>query len=93
MKAKITPSPVFPPMSDQDALLRWLGGFDGVKRVFVVHGEKQAAHEFAHEITDRLGLKTIVPRLDEVFELTPNTVERLGVVGFSEAQIDPDFAG
>ena len=54
-------------------------------RVFVVHGEKQAAHEFARDY-GRLGLKTIVPRLDEVFELTPNTVERLGVVGFSEAR-------
>jgi len=93
VKAKIHTITGFSAHGDQDALLRWLGEFDGVKRVFVVHGEKQAAHEFAHEITDRLGLKTIVPRLDEVFELTPNTVERLGVVGFSEAQIDPDFAG
>lgn len=93
VRAQIYTITGFSAHADRDALFRWLEGFKSVKRVFVVHGEKDAAREFAQEVGERLGIRAIVPRLDEVFELTPNTVERLGVAGFSEAQIDPDFAG
>ncbi|HHT73645.1 MAG TPA: serine hydrolase [Firmicutes bacterium] len=93
VRAKIHTITGFSAHGDREALMGWLGEFKDVKRVFVVHGEKSVAREFAQDITDKLGLRTIVPRLDEVFELSPNTVERLGVAGFSEAQIDPAFAG
>jgi len=93
VKAKIHTITGFSAHGDRDALLRWLQAFRAVKRIFVVHGEKDVAREFAQEVSAQLGVAAIVPRLDEVFELTPNTVERLGIAGFSEAQIDPEFSG
>ena len=73
--------------------MRWLGEFGSVKRVFGVHGDKDAVHGFAQEIEESLGLPVTVPKLDEVFELTANAVERLGVAGLSEAHVDPEFSG
>lgn len=93
VRAKVHTITGFSAHGDRPTLLDWLKEFSSIKRVFAVHGDKDAVHGFAQEIQDHLGLKVIVPRLDEVFELTSNTVERLGVTGFSETQIDQDFAG
>lgn len=93
VNAKIHTITGFSAHADKSALMRWLGEFRSVKRVFVVHGDKEAVHGFAKEIEDNLGLRVTVPKLDEVFELTANTVERLGIVGLSEAHVDLEFSG
>lgn len=93
VRAKIHTITGFSAHGDKTALMRWLGEFDSVKRVFVVHGDKDAVHGFAQEIEESLGLPVTVPKLDEVFELTANAVERLGVAGLSEAHVDPEFSG
>ena len=48
--------------ADADELLRWLGGFSKPPAsTFVVHGEPEAAEEFAGRIRDGLGWRASVP--------------------------------
>lgn len=55
--------------ADQGALLHWLRRFRHIGRVFVTHGEAESCHGFADIIRQELQVPTIVPRLDESFEL------------------------
>ena len=58
--------------ADREELLRWIGSAEAPpKRVFVVHGEPDAAEAFAASISAQLGRPTEVPALDDRFTLTP----------------------
>jgi len=52
--------------ADRNELMRWLTGIGNApKKVFVVHGETDAAHAFAEKISDEKGWPVHVPTYDE----------------------------
>ncbi|MDD2574041.1 MAG: MBL fold metallo-hydrolase [Bacillota bacterium] len=56
--------------ADRDGLLDWLSGFTKKPRkIFVVHGEKDSAEDFAKLAAERLGLETVVPGMGETIEI------------------------
>ncbi len=55
--------------ADRDALLRWLQAYRSPKRVFITHGEPEAAASFAAYVTEQTGWKTSVPAHGDVVEL------------------------
>ncbi len=56
--------------ADADELMRWLSGFrHEPSRVFIVHGEPEAAEALRVRINKDLGWNATVPRQDQVFDL------------------------
>lgn len=56
--------------ADADELIRWASEFaDPPRRVFVVHGEPQAADALRRGLDREFGWQAAVPRPDQVFEL------------------------
>ncbi len=56
--------------ADQNGLLNWLAAVEEVRRtVFVVHGEPDAADEFAALLNEKRGFRAIAPRMNEEFDL------------------------
>lgn len=56
--------------ADADELMRWLSGFQHApSRVFIVHGEDEAAEALRVRIDRELGWSATVPRQDQVFDL------------------------
>jgi metallo-beta-lactamase family protein len=57
--------------ADAGELLRWLSGLERPRRVFVTHGEEEAALALAARIARERGFSTHVPELGEAVELSP----------------------
>ncbi|MDF2547506.1 MAG: fold hydrolase [Anaerosolibacter sp.] len=56
--------------ADQRELMGWLGHFKKLpKKIFIVHGEPEAAAHFAQTIDHTFKVETIVPNLYESFDL------------------------
>lgn len=55
--------------ADQPGLLAWVRAIDGVRTVFVTHGEEQAALTFAQLLETDCGLRPIVPHHGEAVDL------------------------
>jgi metallo-beta-lactamase family protein len=56
--------------ADRDGLFKWLEAFDvKPKKVFVVHGEKDSASDFAGLISEKLGLDAVVPQIGETIDV------------------------
>lgn len=56
--------------ADRDEILRWLSGFKRAPAAtFLVHGEDRAGKTLAGEVQRRLGWKTEIPELHQLFEL------------------------
>lgn len=56
--------------ADRDGLLEWLSAFTKKPRkVFIVHGEKDSATDFATSVKQKLDMETIVPRMGETVEI------------------------
>lgn len=55
--------------ADSPMLMRWLSHIQGVKRVFVTHGEPPQIHQFAEEIKAQFHCETVVPKGEEWYEL------------------------
>lgn len=56
--------------ADQPKLLDWLSAIEGVRKVFLVHGEDKARLAFASEIKSKLGIPAIsMPKLGESAEI------------------------
>ncbi len=55
--------------ADWRELLRWLAEVKSARRVFVTHGEPEAAEALATRIASELGLQAHVPAWDETVEL------------------------
>ncbi len=54
--------------ADADELIRWAGGFaKPPRRVFVVHGEPQAADTLRRRLDHELGWEATVPRVNQLF--------------------------
>ncbi len=59
--AKIESIDGFSAHGDREDLLRWIGTVNQPRRVFLTHGDKQAADNLADEITQQHGYDTHVP--------------------------------
>lgn len=56
--------------ADQNGLLNWLSSVEQVKyQIFVVHGEPDAAEEFAELLHQQRGFNAVVPKMNEEFDL------------------------
>ncbi|GFZ93846.1 MBL fold metallo-hydrolase RNA specificity domain-containing protein [Nesterenkonia alkaliphila] len=56
--------------ADADELLRWLSGFRRApEKVFIVHGEPQAAETLRTRVDRELAWEAVVPRQNQVFQL------------------------
>ena len=68
--AQIVQMPGYSGHADQKGLINWLSGVKEVRQqVFVVHGEPEAADEFAALLNSKFGFRAVAPRMNEVFEL------------------------
>ena len=57
--------------ADQNGLIEWLKQFKkSPRKVFVVHGEPEAAEKLGERITNELNISTVVPALLDEYELT-----------------------
>lgn len=56
--------------ADQEELIQWISGLSAVpRRVFVTHGEPEAAETFAATLKTRTGWAVVVPRYAETIQL------------------------
>ncbi|WP_258360605.1 MBL fold metallo-hydrolase RNA specificity domain-containing protein [Moorella sulfitireducens] len=63
VRADIVSLDGFSAHADRDGLLKWLKAFERPPRkVFITHGEEEAARDFATKVTSELGLATEVPQ-------------------------------
>ncbi len=70
VRAKIESIPGFSAHADRDELTRWLSGMQRPpQRVFVTHGEPEAAQAFAGHVAKHFGWPTSVPGYGESFPL------------------------
>ena len=70
IRAEVMELPMLSAHGDSDELMRWLSGVRrDPSRVFVVHGEPDAAEALRVRIDRDLGWGAAVPRLGQVFEL------------------------
>lgn len=71
--AKIHDLSAFSAHADKEQLLSWLRGFKTPpKQVFVVHGEEEAANDFAGTIRETLGWSAYVPSRGETVTIEEN---------------------
>lgn len=62
--------------ADMDGLLNWVGGFKKKpKKVFIVHGEDNSAHNLSNEIESRFKMPTVVPSLGDTYEIESSDLE------------------
>ncbi len=69
VNAKIYSLDGFSGHADTIMLTRWFAHIQGVKRVFVTHGEAPQIHEFAAGLKAQFGCETVVPKGLDTFEL------------------------
>ncbi len=70
VNAEVTDLPALSAHADSDELMRWLSGFRRKpRRVFIVHGEPEAAEALRERIDRELGWRACVPLQDQVFAL------------------------
>ena len=56
--------------ADCNEILEWLGHFEGSpKKLFVTHGEIEAARALKKKIEERFGWSVIIPKYSESFDL------------------------
>lgn len=65
--------------ADRAGILRWINGFKKKpKKIFVVHGEEEAASSLAEEIGRRFDIPTVIPKLDDSYEIQKFGIELSG---------------
>jgi metallo-beta-lactamase family protein len=70
VRAKIESIPGFSAHADREELTRWLSGVQRApRRVFVTHGEPEAAAAFSAHLGGRFGWQASVPAYGESFTL------------------------
>lgn len=61
--------------ADKAGLLSWIGSFaHKPKKIFIVHGEKENMPAFAQTITDKFGIKCIIPSRGDSFVVSADSV-------------------
>jgi len=63
--------------ADQEGLLEWLENIQGVKRIFLVHGEPEQAQALAWKIRSDLGLHVEIPERGDRSVLSPSSDQSL----------------
>lgn len=62
--------------ADQDMLLKWIGKMKKrPKKIFIVHGEQEAARVLADKIDEKYGIETMIPNLNDKYEIKNNVLE------------------
>ena len=69
VRARIAKIESFSVHADSDELLEWFKKCERPKKVFVIHGEKDAQENFKEKIKVTYGWNSIVPHLNERFEI------------------------
>jgi len=70
VEAKIKQIHGFSAHADRDELLRWLGGLkQAPRKVFITHGEAEAAASFAGYLSQETGWNTLIPRYKQTVTL------------------------
>lgn len=70
IKSKIIPADSFSAHADQSELLKWIqSAKEAPKKVFLVHGELNAAKELAQKIESELGLSVEIPKMGRSFDV------------------------
>jgi metallo-beta-lactamase family protein len=69
VKAQVHTIGGFSAHADQRELLEWLGSFQGNPKIFVTHGEEEAALAFADAAAKQYGFVTHVPHRGELHDL------------------------
>jgi metallo-beta-lactamase family protein len=70
VKAEVAQLDMLSAHADRSELIRWLSGFrEAPRRVFIVHGEPEAAEALRVAIDRRFGWEVVVPRQDQAFTL------------------------
>lgn len=70
VRAEVAELPMLSAHADSNELMRWLSGFRRPpQRVFIVHGEPDAADALRVRIERELGWSACVPRQDQAFQL------------------------
>ena len=56
--------------ADYNEILEWIGYFEsGPKKIFITHGEIDAAQSLKKKIEERFGCSVVIPKYLESFEL------------------------
>jgi metallo-beta-lactamase family protein len=71
VRAQVRELPSLSGHADRSELRRWLEPLRPPRQVFITHGEKQSADDFAEQLRSARGWNVTVPRLGETFELEP----------------------
>lgn len=62
--------------SDRDELLKWVGSAPrSPKLAFTVHGEPPSAEALAKHLEERFGIRTLIPELDQEFDVLAELAE------------------
>ena len=69
VRAHIVKIESFSVHADSSELLEWLKKCQRPKKIFVIHGEKDAEYTFKEKIHATLGWNAIVPKINEKFDL------------------------
>jgi metallo-beta-lactamase family protein len=70
VRARIVQVHGFSAHADKEEMLTWLGNIKNTPRkVFVVHGEKEAAHSFRDFLTEKTGWDVMVPQYQDVVKI------------------------
>jgi hypothetical protein len=79
--------------ADKSALLNYIDCFKTLPvKVFIVHGERGASLELADAIKEKFRIRTVVPRMNDEFDLAAGEVrERTIVKGISTGTVSLNF--
>jgi len=78
--------------ADKIALMKWVKGFkEKPKTVFIVHGEPEAKVDFAHAITETLGINCIIPEYNTLYSIS--ALAPLEVVNIVKGEVVPASKG
>jgi metallo-beta-lactamase family protein len=76
VKAEIYDLEGFSGHADQKALLNWLNNFQiKPKKIFIIHGEEEAATQLSTLITHLYRVETIIPNIGDSFNIAKDDVE------------------
>lgn len=70
VRAEIETINSFSAHADYNDILQWLGHFEsGIKKIFITHGEIEAAQALKKKIEERFGWSVVIPKYLESFDL------------------------
>ncbi len=93
VKAQIRSIEGFSSHADRNDLMNWVGEFSHtLKEIFVVHGEEDVAVDFAQTLSDKYGIKTVVPDRGESFQITLDEVKEEHIPVKPEKKTEPAAA-